>query len=47
MSKSTDPDIIKNYIIRALPDGQLIRLKDVADVNFEFSDIPLKGLRKW
>lgn len=43
MSKSTDPDIIKNYIIRALPDGQLIRLKDVADVNFEFSDIPLKG----
>ena len=43
MSKSTDPDVIKNYIIRALPDGQLIRLKDVADVNFEFSDIPLKG----
>ena len=43
MSKSTDPEIIKNYIIRALADGQLIRLKDVADVNFEFSDIPLKG----
>jgi len=43
MSKSTDPDVIKEYIIRALPDGQVIRLKDVADVNFEFSDIPLKG----
>jgi multidrug efflux pump subunit AcrB len=43
MSKSTDPDVIKEYVIRALPDGQLIRLKDVADVNFEFSDIPLKA----
>lgn len=43
MSKSTNSDVIKEYIIRALPDGQLIRLKDVADVNFEFSDIPLKG----
>jgi multidrug efflux pump subunit AcrB len=43
MSKSTDPDVIKDYIIRALPDGQLIRLKDVADVNFEFSDIPIKA----
>jgi len=43
MSKSTDPEVIKEYVIRALPDGQLIRLKDVADVNFEFSDIPIKG----
>lgn len=43
MQKSTDPEVIKNYVIRALPDGQVIYLKDVADVNLEFSDIPLKG----
>ncbi len=43
MSKSTDPEEIKEYVVRALPDGQLIRLKDIATVNLEFSDIPVKN----
>ncbi|MFT7155591.1 MAG: multidrug efflux pump subunit AcrB [Parvicella sp.] len=43
MNKTTDAELLKNVVIKALPDGQLIRLKDIADVNFEFSEIALKS----
>ncbi|MFT5600304.1 MAG: multidrug efflux pump subunit AcrB, partial [Flavobacteriales bacterium] len=43
MNKTTDAELLKNLVIKALPDGQLIRLKDIADVNFEFSEIALKS----
>lgn len=42
-NKTTDAELLKNIVIGADLDGQLIRLKDVADVEFEFSDIALKS----
>lgn len=42
-NKTTDPELLKNVVIGASVDGQLIRLGDVADVNFEFSDVALKS----
>lgn len=43
MNKTTDAEMLKNVVVGADVDGQLIRLKDVADVKFEFSDIALKS----
>ena len=43
MNRSTDPEKIKEIIINALPNGDLIRLKDIANVKLDFSEIPLKG----
>jgi len=43
MNKSTDAEMIKNVVLKAMPDGQIVYLGDVADVNFEFSEIALKS----
>ena len=43
MNKSTDPVKIRNIVISSSPDGQLVRLKDIARVKLEFSDISLKS----
>lgn len=43
MNKSTDQEMIKKIVVGASPDGQMIRLSDVADVRFEFSDIAFKS----
>ena len=43
MNRSTDPEIIKEIVIYALPNGDLIKLKDVADVRLDFSEIPLRN----
>ncbi len=43
MNKTTDAEMLKNVVVGAQLDGQLIRLSDVADVRFEFSDIAFKS----
>jgi multidrug efflux pump subunit AcrB len=43
LNKSTDSKEIEQIIIKATPTGELIRLKDIADVKFEFSDIAIEN----
>ena len=43
MNRSTDPEKIKEIVILALPNGDVVRLKDLADVKLDFSEIPLKN----
>ena len=43
MNRSTNPEIVKEIVIFAQPNGDLIKLKDIADVNLDFSEIPLKN----
>lgn len=43
LNKSTDANTIAQIVIKASPTGELIKLKDVADVKFEFSDISLEN----
>ncbi|MEQ9297321.1 MAG: efflux RND transporter permease subunit [Cyclobacteriaceae bacterium] len=41
-SKEFDPSIIEEIIVRANPDGTKILLKDIADVQMKFADVPNK-----
>lgn len=43
-SRSSDPNKIGNIILRAEPDGSIIRIRDVAEVKMKFSDVPSKAL---
>ena len=43
MNRSTDPDIVKEIVIFAKPNGDVIKLKDIADVKLDFSEVPLKN----
>ena len=43
MNRSTNPEIVKEIVIFAQPNGDLIKLKDIADVNLDFSEISLKN----
>lgn len=43
MNRSTDPDKIKNIVVLAKPNGELIRVNDIADVKLDFAEIPLKN----
>lgn len=43
LNKETDPDKIGAIILRTTPDGQLIRIQDVAEIRFQFEDIPNKS----
>ena len=43
MNRTTDPNLIKNIVVYAQPNGDVIRLKDIADVNLEFSEVPIKS----
>ena len=43
MNRSTDPEKVKEIVILALPSGDVVKLKDIADVNMEFSEIPMKN----
>jgi multidrug efflux pump subunit AcrB len=43
MNRSTDPNDIGNIIIYAQPDGHNIRIRDVADVKLDFSELPSKS----
>ena len=43
MNRSTDPEKVKEIVILAMPSGDVVRLKDIADVNMEFSEIPMKN----
>lgn len=42
-NKTTDAELLKNVVVGADTDGQLIRLQDIAEVKFEFSDVALKS----
>ncbi len=41
-SKSFDPDVIENIVIRANADGTKLLLKDLAHVKLQFADVPNK-----
>ncbi len=43
MNKTTDAEMLKSVVIKTNMDGQVITLGDIADVNFEFSDVPIKS----
>lgn len=43
-SRSADPNKIGNIILRANPDGSVIRIRDIATVKKQFSDVPNKAL---
>jgi len=43
MQKTTDPKMLENIVVATQTDGQVIRLKDIADVELEFSDVALKS----
>ncbi len=43
-SRSADPDKIGNIILRANPDGSVLRIRDIASVKIKFSDVPNKAL---
>ena len=43
MNRSTDPDIVKEIVIFAKPNGDVIKLKDIADVKLDFSEVPMKN----
>uniref|UniRef100_UPI003217A641 efflux RND transporter permease subunit n=1 Tax=uncultured Draconibacterium sp. TaxID=1573823 RepID=UPI003217A641 len=45
-SRSADPNKIGNIILRANPDGSVIRIRDIATVKMKFSDVPNKALEK-
>lgn len=45
-SRSTDPNKIGNIIVRANPDGSVIRIRDIALVKKKFSDTPNKNLER-
>lgn len=41
--RSVRPDDIENIVIRANEDGDLVRVKDVASVYYQFEDVPYKS----
>lgn len=43
LNKSTDPRDIEQIVVKALPTGELIRIKDVANVRFQFADIAIEN----
>ena len=45
-SRSSDPNKIGDIILRANPDGSLIRIRDIALVKKKFSDTPSKEMEK-
>ena len=45
-SRSSDPNKIGNIILRAAPDGSIIRIRDIAEVKMKFSDVPNKAIEK-
>ncbi len=44
-SRSADPNKIGDIVVRANPDGSLLRIRDVATVKKQFSDTPDKSLQ--
>ncbi|QZE15518.1 efflux RND transporter permease subunit [Halosquirtibacter laminarini] len=41
--RSVRPDDIENIVVRANTNGDLVRIKDVAEVHYQFEDIPYKS----
>lgn len=39
-NRSVDPDKIGEIILKANPDGSYLRVSDVADIHFQFQDVP-------
>lgn len=44
-SRSSDPNKIGNIILRAEPDGSVIRIRDIANVKMKFSDVPSRATK--
>lgn len=45
-SRSADPNKIGDIILRANPDGSVIRIRDIAEVKKKFSDTPNRAMEK-
>ena len=45
-SRSANPNKIGNIILRATPEGSVIRIRDIAEVKKKFSDTPNKSLER-
>ncbi len=45
-SRSADPNKIEDIILRANPDGSVIRIRDIAKVKLKFADVSLKAVEK-
>jgi len=43
-NKSTDPELIGNIILRSKNNGALLKIKDVAQIKYQFADTPQKTL---
>ena len=43
MNRTTDPERVGEIVIFAKANGELIKLKDIADISLDFSEIPLKN----
>ena len=43
MNRTTDPELVEQIVIFSKPNGEIIRLKDIADVSLDFSEIALKN----
>ena len=43
MNRSTDPDKVKEIVIFAKPNGDVVKLKDIAEVKLDFTEVPLKN----
>ncbi|GAB7088104.1 efflux RND transporter permease subunit [Marinifilum fragile] len=39
-NRSVDPDKIGEIVLKANPDGSYLRIRDVADIHFQFQDVP-------
>ncbi len=42
--RTLDPNEIAEIVVRANPDGSFLKLRDVAEVQLKFADVPSKGL---
>jgi multidrug efflux pump subunit AcrB len=45
-SRSADPNKIGNIILRANPDGSVLRIRDIASVKLKFADVSNRALEK-
>ena len=43
MNRSTDPDKVKEIVIFSKPNGDVVKLKDIAEVKLDFTEVPLKN----
>ena len=43
MNRTTDPEMVKEIVIFSKPNGEIVKLKDIAEVSLDFSEVTLKN----